>query len=95
MMQERWEEYPVALEAFLANFPLLFGYWKKLALFYVEQRGDWRRAREVRSAPPGAPFLHLLGNGSRKGAAASLFDCLRGSGSPVSLSDGREGGSDG
>ncbi|KAL8453592.1 hypothetical protein Emag_001811 [Eimeria magna] len=44
---EKLEEYEAALERLLFEYPLLFGYWKKLARLQCEQKGDWTKCEEV------------------------------------------------
>ncbi|OEH80420.1 prpf39 related protein [Cyclospora cayetanensis] len=44
---ERLDEYESALERLLFEFPLLFGYWKKLAKLQCDQKGDWNKCDEV------------------------------------------------
>ncbi|KAL8425193.1 hypothetical protein Efla_004268 [Eimeria flavescens] len=44
---EKLEDYEAALERLLFEFPLLFGYWKKLARLQCEHKGDWTKCEEV------------------------------------------------
>ncbi|XP_026189673.1 uncharacterized protein LOC34621405 [Cyclospora cayetanensis] len=44
---ERLDEYESALERLLFEFPLLFGYWKKLAKLQCDKKGDWNKCEEV------------------------------------------------
>ncbi|KAL8434686.1 hypothetical protein ACSSS7_003003 [Eimeria intestinalis] len=44
---EKLEEYEAALERLLFEYPLLFGYWKKLARLQCEQKSDWTKCEEV------------------------------------------------
>lgn len=44
---ERLEDYESALERLLDEYPLLFGYWKKLARLQCQLKGDWTKCDEV------------------------------------------------
>lgn len=44
------------MERLLFEFPLLFGFWKKLARLQCEHKGDWTKCEEVR----GLTILLLL-----------------------------------
>ncbi|CDJ45222.1 PRPF39 protein, related, related [Eimeria tenella] len=44
---DRLEDYEQALERFLFEFPLLFGYWKKFARLQCDPKGDWNKCEEV------------------------------------------------
>ncbi|PHJ21154.1 prpf39 related [Cystoisospora suis] len=44
---DRLDDYECALERILAEFPLLFGYWKKLGKFYLEKRRSWPETERV------------------------------------------------
>ncbi|KEP65525.1 UNVERIFIED_CONTAM: hypothetical protein HHA_246760 [Hammondia hammondi] len=44
---DRLDDYESALERILSEFPLLFGYWKKLGKFHIEKRRSWPDAERV------------------------------------------------
>ncbi|CDJ34479.1 PRPF39 protein, related, related [Eimeria mitis] len=44
---ERLDDYESALERLLEEYPLLFGYWKKLARLQCHLKGDWTKCDEV------------------------------------------------
>ena len=64
---ERLEDYESALERLLEEFPLLFGYWKKLARLQCHLKGDWTKCDEVSHQPAAA---------AAAAAAACCFSCF-------------------